>query len=90
MDTDTIVQPTVLDSSSIRSDFPALRREVRVGVPLVYLDTTATSQKPVQVLEKMERYYRYHNANVHRGIHTLAEEATAQYEAARERIADFI
>ena len=90
MDTDTIVLPTILDSASIRSDFPALGREVRAGVPLVYLDTTATSQKPVQVLEKMERYYRYHNANVHRGIHTLAEEATAQYEAARERIAGFI
>ena len=84
------MHPKVLDNSSIRSDFPALRREVNDGIPLVYLDTTATSQKPVQVLERMDRYYRDHNANVHRGIHTLAEEATAQYETARERIAEFI
>jgi len=84
------MNPTILDGATIRADFPALKREVRKGVRLVYLDTTATSQKPVQVLETMDRYYRYHNANVHRGIHTLAEEATAQYEAARERIAEFI
>ncbi len=90
MDKDTGVRPTALDSERIRLDFPALGREVRPGVPLVYLDTTATSQKPEQVLEKMERYYRCHNANVHRGIHTLAEEATADYEDARERIAEFI
>ena len=79
-----------LDVADIRTDFPALRREVTDGVPLVYLDNTATSQKPKRVLEKMERYYRHNNANVHRGIHTLAEEATAEYEGARERIAEFI
>jgi len=90
MDTSSRMNPTILDGATIRADFPALKREVRKGVRLVYLDTTATSQKPVQVLETMDRYYRYHNANVHRGIHTLAEEATAQYEAARERIAEFI
>ena len=79
-----------LDSGKIRAEFPALRREIRPGVPLVYLDTTATSQKPLRVLEAMERYYRWHNANVHRGIHTLAEEATAEFEGARTKIAGFI
>ena len=79
-----------LDSGKIRAEFPALSREIRPGVPLVYLDTTATSQKPLRVLEAMERYYRWHNANVHRGIHTLAEEATAEFEGARTKIAEFI
>ncbi len=74
----------------IRQDFPVLSREVRPGVTLVYLDSTATSQKPRQVLEAMEMFYRYSNANIHRGVHTLAEEATAQYEEARARIARFI
>ena len=73
-----------------RADFPILSREVRPGVPLVYLDSAATSQKPLAVLDAMDRYYRQSNANVHRGIHTLAEEATAQYEAARERVKGFI
>ncbi len=80
----------VLDVQKIRADFPVLEREVRPGVPLIYLDSTATSQKPRQVLEAMDRFYRRTNANIHRGIHTLAEEATAGYEAARERIARFI
>ncbi|MCC6190454.1 MAG: cysteine desulfurase [Anaerolineales bacterium] len=69
-----------------RSDFPALAREVRPGVPLIYLDSTATSQKPLAVIEAMDRYYRQSNANVHRGIHTLAEEATALYEGGREKV----
>ena len=74
----------------IRDDFPILQREVRPGVPLVYLDSAATSQKPLPVLEAMDRYYRNTNANIHRGIHTLAEEATADYEKARESVARFI
>lgn len=74
----------------LRADFPILQREVRPGVPLVYLDSTATSQKPLAVITAMDDYYHRSNANVHRGIHTLAEEATAQYENARERIARFI
>lgn len=73
-----------------RADFPILAREVRPGVPVVYLDSAATSQKPLAVLDAMDRYYRQSNANVHRGIHTLAEEATALYEGARERVRDFI
>ncbi len=83
-------QTKTLDVQRIRKDFPILEREVRPGVPLVYLDSTATSQKPIQVIQAMDRFYRMSNANIHRGIHTLAEEATAAYEAAREKVAAFI
>jgi cysteine desulfurase/selenocysteine lyase len=79
-----------LDVGQIRQDFPILKREVHPGVPLIYLDSTATTQKPTQVIQAMDEYYRTYNANVHRGVHTLAEEATAAYEAARQRAADFI
>jgi cysteine desulfurase/selenocysteine lyase len=79
-----------LDVLSIRKDFPILTREVRPGVPLVYLDSTATTQKPRQVLEAMEAFYRTNNANINRGVHTLAEEATAMYEQARQNVANFI
>jgi len=75
---------------NLRADFPILNREVRPGVPLVYLDSTATSQKPWQVIQAMDQYYQKYNANIHRGVHTLAEEATAQYEEARQKIASFI
>jgi cysteine desulfurase/selenocysteine lyase len=75
---------------NLRKDFPVLDREVHPGVHLVYLDSTATSQKPRQVLDAMDDYYRNHNANIHRGVHTLAEEATAMYEGARQKIAAFI
>jgi len=79
-----------LDVKRIREDFPIFQRETKPGTPLVYLDSTATSQKPLVVIEAMNDYYRRSNANIHRGIHTLAEEATAMYEAAREKIAKFI
>jgi cysteine desulfurase / selenocysteine lyase len=79
-----------LDVTKIRKDFPILEREVRPGVPLTYLDSTATSQKPVQVIQAMDDFYCRSNANIHRGVHTLAEESTALYESARERIAKFI
>ena len=79
-----------LDVLSLRKDFPILNREVSPGVRLAYLDSTATTQKPRAVLESMENYYRTNNANVHRGVHTLAEEATAMYEQAREKVAAFI
>jgi cysteine desulfurase/selenocysteine lyase len=79
-----------LDVARIRLDFPIFSRQVRPGVPLVYLDSTATSQKPNAVIEVMDQYYRTQNANIHRGVHTLAEEATAAYESARGRIAALI
>lgn len=79
-----------LDVARIRQDFPVLEREVRPGVPLVYLDSTATSQKPASVIAAMDDFYRRSNANIHRGVHTLAEEATALYDGARARIAKFI
>ncbi len=78
------------DVARIRAEFPILKREVHPGVPLVYLDSAATSQKPLAVIQAMDEYYRRSNANIHRGIHVLAEEATALYEEARERIARFI
>ena len=79
-----------IDVTALRKDFPILEREVRPGVPLVYLDSTATTQKPVVVLDAMDNFYRHNNANIHRGVHTLAEEATAMYEGARQQVADFI
>jgi len=79
-----------LDVNRIRQDFPILDREVRRGVKIVYLDSTATSQKPASVIEAMNTFYRHSNANIHRGVHLLAEEATALYEEARQKIAKFI
>lgn len=78
-----------LDAEVVRADFPVLQR--RIGErPLVYLDSAATSQKPVAVLDAVERYYRESNANVHRGAHTLGNEATELFENARVRVAGFI
>lgn len=77
------------DLSHLRADFPILTREVN-GRPLVYLDSAATTQKPVQVLDALDDYYRRHNANVHRGAYALAEEATSLYEGARVKVARFI
>jgi cysteine desulfurase / selenocysteine lyase len=78
------------DVNIIRKDFPILQRELRPGVPLVYLDSTATAQKPTVVIDAMDSFYRQSNANIHRGVHALAEESTALYEKAREKIAGFI
>ena len=78
-----------LNVSRIRKDFPILERKVH-GRRLVYLDNAATSQKPACVLAALDRYYRTMNANIHRGIHTLAEEATAAYEGTRKRVAAFL
>jgi len=79
-----------LNVAEIRKDFPILDREIRAGVALTYLDSTATSQKPLAVIEAMNDYYRCSNANIHRGVHALAEEATALYEDARMKIAKFV
>jgi cysteine desulfurase/selenocysteine lyase len=80
----------MLNVHEIRKDFPIFQRETKPGTPLVYLDSTATSQKPLAVIEAMDDFYRRSNANIHRGVHTLAEEATALYEQARVKIARFI
>lgn len=80
----------MLDVEKIRADFPILSVEAYPGVPLVYLDSAASSQKPEVVLAAMDAYYRQINANVHRGIHRLSEDATNAYEAARLKIARFI
>ena len=80
---------TILDVETIRKNFPILQRKVH-NKPLVYFDNAATSQKPKQVLEALDFYYKNYNANVHRSIHQLGEEATAAYEQARQKIADFI
>ena len=77
------------DVEEIRHDFPILEREVN-GKRLVYLDNAATSQKPRQVIQALTDYYERHNANIHRGVHSLAEEATAAYEEARRKVARFI
>lgn len=76
---------TTLDIQAIRKDFPILQREVN-GKPLVYLDNAATSQTPQQVIDCIVDYYQNYNANIHRGVHTLSQEATDAYETARQKI----
>jgi cysteine desulfurase/selenocysteine lyase len=78
-----------MNIQDIRSQFPILHQEVN-GSPLVYLDSSATSQKPIQVIETVEKYYREINSNVHRGVHTLGTRATDAYEGAREKVRKFI
>ena len=78
-----------LDVARLREDFPVLHQQVN-GKPLVYLDNAATAQKPAAVIEAISRYYREDNSNVHRGVHTLSERATAAYEGARETMRAFL
>ncbi|MCZ6821864.1 MAG: cysteine desulfurase [Deltaproteobacteria bacterium] len=78
-----------LDVDRVRKDFPVLEREVH-GKPLAYLDNAATSQKPRAVIDALIHYYSSYNANIHRGVHSLSEEATVAYEAARDKVRDFI
>ncbi len=85
----TTAPPAVFDPRVLRARFPILERRVH-GHRLVYLDNAATTQKPQAVLDALQRYYSTSNANVHRGVHTLAEEATGLYEACRERVARFV
>ena len=80
---------STIDISKVREDFPILKRQVN-GKQLVYLDNAATSQKPKAVIEAIDNYYLHYNANIHRGIHKLAEEATLAHEEAREKVARFI
>ena len=84
-----LVTPNGLNVSAVREDFPILQQMV-YGKPLVYLDSTATSQKPEAVIQAMDEYYRKYNANIHRGVYSLSEEATARHEAARKKIQKFI
>jgi cysteine desulfurase/selenocysteine lyase len=79
-----------IDFSTLKKDFPILEREVHPGKQLVYLDSTASTQKPQLVLDAMDEYYQKHNANIHRGVYTISEEATQMYEEAREKVAKFI
>ncbi len=85
------ISDTILTDRTValRQDFPILQRMLPNGRPLIYLDNAATSQKPQSVLDAMDDYYRRYNANVHRGVHTLSEEATALFEAARAKVAKF-
>ncbi|GKW47409.1 cysteine desulfurase [Planococcus sp. NCCP-2050] len=76
-------------NQEIKSYFPILNQEIN-GHPLVYLDSAATSQKPVQVIEALKSYYEFDNSNVHRGVHTLGNRATEKYEGAREKVQNFI
>ena len=78
------------DVSKLRKDFPIFERTVRDGKKLVYLDSGATSQKPLSVINAESNFYKIHNAAVHRGAHQLAEEATDAYEGARLKVAKFL
>lgn len=78
------------DVERIRQDFPVLNQEVHSGKKLVYLDSAATSQKPNAVIDAMDDFYHRYNANIHRGIHVLAEASTDLYEKARQKVANFI
>jgi cysteine desulfurase / selenocysteine lyase len=80
---------TTLDPVALRADFPILQRQIH-GHPLTFLDSASTSQKPQVVIEAMDDYYRRYNANVHRGIYEIGEQATAAYEAARAQVGRFI
>ena len=81
---------SLLDVDQIKADFPILAREVHPGIPLVYLDSAATSVMPSAVITAMKEFEEHHRANIHRAVHTLAEEATTLYEQARMEIADFV
>src|SRR5215208_1503991 len=83
------VASSTLDAAAVAAQFPILQREIG-GRRLVYLDSGATSQKPEVVLRELDASYRLHNANIHRGVYTLAQEATDRFEGARERIARFV
>ena len=84
------MQTSVINIESIRNDFPILKRKVHKDKPLVYLDNAATTQKPIQVIDAISNYYLNYNSNIHRAVHQLAEEATAAFEATRDKVAKFI
>ena len=80
----------ILDTEKIRRDFPILDVEVREGVPLVYLDSAATSHTPNIVCESIEEYYKKINSNIHRGTHKLSMDATDAYEEAHDKLVEFV
>ena len=84
------MQTSVINIESIRNDFPILKRKVHKDKPLIYLDNAATTQKPIQVIDAISNYYLNYNSNIHRAVHELAEEATAAFEATRDKVAKFI
>jgi len=84
-----IIENPGLDINKVRADFPVLQRTVH-GKPLVYFDTAASAQRPLKVIDTVDDFYRNHNANIHRGVHTLSQEATDLYEQARIKTAKFI
>lgn len=87
---DGTAKEDILEVEGIRREFPILNRQIHGEYPLIYLDSAATSQKPSSVIQSVSQYYETQNANIHRGIHQLAEEATHAYESARIKIANFI
>jgi cysteine desulfurase/selenocysteine lyase len=87
---ETAQREKAVDWRAVRDDFPLLAKRDARGRRLAYLDSAASSQKPAAVIEALDRYYRETNANIHRGVYDLSERATAQYEAARHMVADFI
>lgn len=87
--TATDMNASTFDVEKIRADFPILQEQVN-GKPLVYLDNAATAQKPKQVIETLDTYYREYNSNIHRGVHTLSQKATEVYETAREKVKAFL
>src|SRR5919205_3559343 len=84
------MQKVGINISKIRQDFPILKRKVNGNKTLVYLDNAATTQKPLSVINAISDYYMNYNSNIHRAVHQLAEEATLQFEKAREKVARFI
>src|SRR5690606_270420 len=83
------IERQTIDMHQYREDFPALHQEI-YGYPLVYLDNAATTQKPKQVLDVLNRYYSYDNSNVHRGVHHLSQKATDQFEEARKTVQHYV
>ena len=77
------------EANKLKKDFPIFKRKIN-GKPIIYLDNAATTQKPKQVINVIKNFYEYTNANIHRGVYTLSEEATTKYNEAREIIAKFI
>ena len=82
--------PGLLDVDRLRKDFPVLDRVTPDGLPLVYLDSANTSQKPQQVIDAMVDFYSHHNANVARAMHMLGQESTELFEGARDKVAAFV